>query len=104
MNMIREYRRIQPIALRDLCCENNFYTCGDNIDYEHLLFDLTNRDNLTTNDIIALATDIWKHSDIETLERLGIDIPCICHAISEKCVSIFLDDKEPFKIIHEIHI
>lgn len=49
---IKEVRRISADKLRALCIKENWYTRGDNEDYEHLLFDLAGRkENITTDDV-----------------------------------------------------
>lgn len=60
-----EIRRITAQALRKLCAENEWYTCGDPDEYEHLLFDLAqHKANVTTDDIIEIASDIIEHSEL----------------------------------------
>lgn len=67
---IREIRRILPYQLRALCIENNWYTRGDCEEYEHLLCNLTDRENLTTEDILAIAEDIAEHSNLRDGEGI----------------------------------
>ncbi len=60
----KEIRRITPYSLRNLCIENDWYTCGDNEEYGHLLLDLAgSKENITTDDIVEIASDIVEHSD-----------------------------------------
>ena len=63
------YKEIRPLtahSLRALCIRQNWYTVGDNAEYEHLLYDLADsKPHLTTQDIIEIAEDIAAHSDLQ---------------------------------------
>lgn len=62
----KETRRISATALRQLCINMNWYTGGDNEEYEHLLFDLADhKEHLETSDIIEIAEDIAAHSNLD---------------------------------------
>lgn len=61
----KEVRRISAGRLRALCVEQDWYTGGDNDEYGHLLFDLAGyKENVTTDDIVAIVSDIIEHSDL----------------------------------------
>jgi len=61
----KEIRRISASALRSLCIENDWYTHGDNDEYGHLLLDLAqHKENITTDDIVEIASDIIEHSGL----------------------------------------
>ena len=61
----KEIRRIRANDLRNLCVEEDWYTCGDNDEYGHLLLDLAgHKENITTDDIVEIASDIIEHSDL----------------------------------------
>lgn len=83
----KETRRITARALRQLCIDNDWYTAGDNDEYGHLLYDLANdKENLTTADIIAIATDIMEHSDMEedcTIESVAFEVARIANVFFE---------------------
>ena len=73
----KEIRRISASALRALCIENDWYTQGDNDEYGHLLLDLAqHKENITTDDIIEIASDIIEHSNlsIKYLESVAFDV------------------------------
>lgn len=74
----REVRKISASALRQLCVDNDWYTAGDNDEYEHLLFDLAaNKENLITADIIEIAADIMDHSELSddcTIENIAFEV------------------------------
>lgn len=68
-----EFRTISASRMRSLCIEWNWYTCGTNEEYEHLLLDLCEaKQNLTTEDIIEIAKDIMEHSDPNEMEEQTI--------------------------------
>lgn len=91
----REIRRIDSSTLRSLCIRENWYTGGTNAEYCNLL-DMTNKDNITTDDIVEMATDIISHSG-EAMKELkkscGLsDGECYTHVmflIAEKCYTYF---------------
>lgn len=61
-----EVRKVSACSLRSLCIKNNWYTNGDNEEYSHLLIDLADdKDNITTDDIVEIAQDIYDHSDTD---------------------------------------
>lgn len=73
----KEVRRITAGRLRTLCVEQDWYTGGDNDEYGHLLFDLAGyKENITTDDIVAIASDIIEHSDlgIADFERVAFKV------------------------------
>ena len=57
----KEIRKIEPHALRKLCIKNDWYTNGTNEEYAKL-FDMIKKDNITTDDIVEIASDIYEHS------------------------------------------
>lgn len=86
MNNVKEYREIRKIsanALRQLCVEKDWYTCGDNDEYGHLLFDLAgHKENLSTADIMEIASDIMAHSDMDddcTIESVAFEVARIAN-------------------------
>lgn len=61
----KELRHLSAEGLRSLCIKNNWYTGGNNAEYEHLLIDLADHKmSLTTADIIEIAEDIAEHSNL----------------------------------------
>lgn len=79
MKKYKEIRTISAYSLRALCIRHDWYTNGDNDEYEHLLYDLAGgRPHLTTEDIIAIAVDIASHSDL----RDGYDIEGIAWEVN----------------------
>lgn len=74
----KEVRKISAQSLCQLCIENNWYTAGDNDEYEHLMLDLAaNKENLNTADIIEIAADIMEHSNLSddwTIENVAFEV------------------------------
>ena len=65
MSNYKEIRTLTAYSLRALCIRQNWYTVGDNAEYEHLLYDLADsKPHLTTQDIIEIAEYIAAHSDL----------------------------------------
>lgn len=82
MNNYKEIRRLSAMSLRALCIRQNWYTGGDNAEYEHLLYDLAaGKANLSTEDIIEIAEDIAAHSDLSD----GYDIEGIAWEVNRAC-------------------
>lgn len=84
---IREDRYITAMELRNLCVRNNWYTCGDNEEYAKL-FQMADKENLTTDDLVALAKDIKEHSNTYD------EVPEICFQLADIAVSVFWDEDE----------
>lgn len=85
---LKETRLLAPGKLRQLCISQNWYTCGSNAAYEHLLHDLTHngRDHMTTEDITRVAQDIMDHSEPS---RNDWDLCAIAWNVAAICVSMF---------------
>lgn len=82
MNSYKEIRTLSAMNLRALCIRQNWYTGGDNAEYEHLLYDLAaGKANLTTENIIEIAEDIAAHSDLSD----GYDIEGIAWEVNRAC-------------------
>ena len=58
----KEVRTLSKDNLRLLCISKDWYTLGDCEEYENLL-DMTRKDNITTDDIVEIASDIMEHSE-----------------------------------------
>ena len=58
----KEVRRLHSTDLRALCIRENWYTGGTNEEYANLM-DMTKTENITTDDIVEIATDIIEHSE-----------------------------------------
>ena len=56
---------INSESVRKFCIHNDLYTRGDNMDYTELLNSVDDIDDCTPQDIINIAKDIAKHSDVQ---------------------------------------
>lgn len=70
---LKETRRIDAMALRSICIEHQFYTCGDCEDYDNMLNMVYSKSHetksLTSSLVLKIATDIAEHSDMDELTR-----------------------------------
>lgn len=93
----KEVRMLGASRLRALCIKEDWYTGGTNEEYAVLL-DMAQREGITTDDIVEMATDIYEHSE-EAMNRLkraaGYDggecLKHIMYCIAEKCVTFFME-------------
>ena len=88
------HKSISPMDVRGLCVQQNWYTRGTNLEYEAMLQNLVDehhmtRDNITDQDIIALAEDIAEHSDLEDLEPETDAVACIAFELARLVTTIF---------------
>ena len=88
MKQYKEIRRISASALRQLCIDHDWYTAGDNEEYEHLLLDLAgHKENLSTADIIEIAADIMAHSNMSddySVESVAFEVARIADVFFEE--------------------
>lgn len=93
MKKFRENRRVYADDLRRLCIQKNWYTGGTNEEYEHLLCDLAgSKENIGTDDIIAIADDIMQHSHLDPeygIESVAFEVAAIAHSFFEEIKSEF---------------
>ena len=91
----KEVRILHSTDLRALCIREAWYTGGTNEEY-YKLFEMADKDNITTDDIVEIATDIIEHSSeaVKELKRsAGLsDSEVYTHfmyLIAEACVTFF---------------
>ncbi len=80
--------------VRKVCIQNDYYTFGDNKDYEEMLGYVMKLNNCTDEDLIGIAQDIFNHTDIERIcEEGGVDragaFASILFNLSEEVHTIF---------------
>lgn len=63
MSTYKEVRRITADKLQALCVEQGWYTRGTCEEYWLMLDTASSKENLTTDDIMAIAEDIMEHSN-----------------------------------------
>lgn len=91
----KEVRQLSACDLRALCISEDWYENGTNEEYANLM-QMTNKDNITTDDIVEIATDIYEHScdAMDKLKKLACyDFgDCLTHImfmVNEKCTTYF---------------
>lgn len=89
----KEIRTLTRTDLRGLCILEDWYTGGTCEEYANLL-DMTDRKNITTDDIVEIATDIIEHSEMakQKFEKAsgGEDFYLhVMYLIAEACTSHF---------------
>lgn len=81
----KEIRCARPDKIRAMCAKYGFYLRATNIEYESFISYYATKENLTTNDIFAMAIDISSHSFIfDTQMSLLMQI-----IESECCYTVF---------------
>lgn len=60
---MREVRKIDNMKVRGLCIKDSFYTRGTCEEYDNLLFNLCEKEEVTLEDLETIAIDILDHSD-----------------------------------------
>ena len=87
MSTYKETRTLSASALRSLCIREDWYTAGDNAEYDRLLQDLAaSKPHLATEDIIAIAEDIAAHTSPDkhwTVEDIAFEVARACHVVFE---------------------
>jgi len=78
-----ETRHLSGYDLRSLCVKENLYTLGTNEEYFNLLETAEKTENITTDDLVELATDIKSHSETDA------EITSIMFILAKACVSVF---------------
>lgn len=78
-------RRLTKASLRSICVEREWYTNGDNEEYSNMLA-MTMKEDITSDDIVEIATDIIEHSDNLSLD----DFIYVCDEILLKCHSFIV--------------
>lgn len=80
-----EIRTMSVSKLRSVCIKNNWYTRGTNEEY-YRLFDRLHDccgcpEHLTTEKLVEIAEDIWKHSQITdyTIETVLFELARNCY-------------------------
>lgn len=79
----KEIRQISMTKLRGLCISKNWFTKGDIKQYETLL-NYSNKNNITTDDIVEMAEQIIEHSS-----NIEQDFTSICFDIAKECYMFF---------------
>ena len=91
--IIKETRHMNKYRLRKLCIKYDWFTCGDNEEYEKL-FDMAGSfsTNIGAHTLYEMAEWIMIHSSEESME--DIDLADVMGALTGVCYSTFeiIDD------------
>lgn len=85
-----EIRTLSASKLRALCIEHNWYTCGDNKEYDALFNRLYDEDgvpvHLTTQKLAEIAADIEAHSEIRdyTITSIMFELNRACSVVFDE--------------------
>lgn len=81
---MKETRLLHSENLRKLCIEKNWYTLGYTEQYSQLLTSVDEKENITTEDIVEIATDILDKSETDyPLSSICFEVARICHSFFE---------------------
>lgn len=94
MKTYKEVRTISIEELRRLCIEMGWYTLGSDISYYAMLSAAAVKDNLTTADIIDIALDIARHSDLGDVEPETDILASIAYEVARASCTQFVPVEE----------
>lgn len=85
---------IQASKVRQLCIDQNWYTCGDNEEYGHMLSDLCRGTTLAA--VAEVAKDIVAHSDPAQMAEMAVQCDkraykCVMDYILNDCTWLYVD-------------
>lgn len=84
---MKEIRKISWKRIKKACIEKDWYTCGDSEEYANLIYYTNKLENVTTDELEIIATDIKYHSDTnETIRSIMFYIANIC------CTTFIIND------------
>ena len=87
-----EVRKMNSDDLRNLCIREHWYTEGNCEEYTNLLSKADDIDNVTTDDIVEIATDIYSHSRFEDDYTMNELILNIMFKVGKICITLFEED------------
>ena len=78
---------VNDMKVRQMCIDENYYTCGDNTAYSHMLFEMCSEAH-TVAEVKAIAEDIAAHSDLETkMDSYGVNEDQMILIIAENIIN-----------------
>lgn len=86
----KEVKKISAEKIRGLCIAKNWFTEGTNEEYDELLQYGFSCKEITTDDLVEMATLIFEHSDEESLKDYEYtsvmwELNNICYSYFEEC-------------------
>lgn len=85
-----EIRKIDPQKIRALCIRNEWFTNGTVEEYGDLLAYGFNDINITSDELVEMATLILEHSDPENISEYTVTN--IMYELALCCFSYFVED------------
>ena len=82
---MKEIRKISINNLRRICIEYDFYICGDCEKYSKILCYANELENITTDELETIATDIKNHSDTD------YEVKEIMFILANECCVTFIE-------------
>ncbi len=79
----KEIRKIEASKIRNLCIEKDWFTCGDNDQYGELLDYGFSGKNITSDELVEMATLIKEYSDTD------YEVTSIMYELAKICYSYF---------------
>ena len=93
---IKEVRRLSASAVRQLCINHRWYTCGTTDEYAAMfdkLYDESGFEvDITAEKLFDIATDIYKHSKIE-----DYTVDAIMNVLAKACCYYYEFDREELR-------
>lgn len=91
---IKETRQWQWLDVRKMCIQHDFYTCGNNQNFDWLYRFISTHKPTTTN-IYKAAKDIVKHSDLRSYGQSEKEnIESVMFALMNDCTCVFYEIEE----------
>ena len=78
-------KRLSPMSIREVCCDNHYFNTGLVAEYEAVLFKFE-RTDITTEHLVMLAETIKDNSDTED------DVFTICNKLAVKIQCFIVTD------------
>ena len=79
-------RKLLVDDLRELCIKKNWYTRGDTDEFHNML-NMAKKDDITSDDIVDIASDIIEHSNINEYKFTNV-----CNAILSECYTFMVEE------------
>lgn len=79
---MKELRMLSSDALRGLCVKHNWFTSGDDSEYEKLMSYVESKNSISMFDIVSIAINILEHS-----ANYEYQLSVICYEIEKECIT-----------------
>ena len=96
--MLKRTEALDFYEVRNMCIENNFYTCGSCEDYDRMLARCSSYENAADKDyeLEQIATDIVLNSNDEVFSQYGFDsydekIEYVAYTLINDCMRMYVE-------------